>query len=50
MGCGCAVVAFLAACGDLLTFGRRKSVLPTYTGEEFVARFGGSQDAQRPAQ
>lgn len=42
LGCGCAAVAALAACGDLLLAGRRKGALPTYTDEEFVAKFGGN--------
>ncbi|HZL88427.1 MAG TPA: hypothetical protein VFB96_08645 [Pirellulaceae bacterium] len=47
LGCGCATVAFLAAFGDLLLVGCRKGALPTYTDEEFVAKFGGSSDGQR---
>ena len=50
LGCGCAAVAFLAAFGDLWLAGRRKGALPTYTDEEFVAKFGGSPNAQRPLQ
>jgi hypothetical protein len=48
LGCGCAAVAALAAFGDLMLVGRRKGALPTYTDEEFVAKFGGSADAQQP--
>ena len=47
---GCAAVALLAAFGDLLLAGRRKGALPTYTDEEFLAKFGGSPDAQQPSQ
>lgn len=47
LGCGCAVVAGLVAFGDLLLAGRRKGALPTYTDEEFLAKFGGSPDSQR---
>jgi hypothetical protein len=50
LGCGCAAVAFLASFGDLLLAGRRKGALPTYTDEEFVAKFGGTTDAQRLSQ
>jgi hypothetical protein len=49
LGCGCAAIAGLAAFGDLLLSGRRKA-LPTYTDEEFIAKFGGSADAQRTVQ
>jgi hypothetical protein len=48
LGLGCAAVAALAAFGDLLFIGRRTGALPTYTDEEFVAKFGGNADAQRP--
>ena len=47
LGCGCAVVAGFVAFGDLLMAGRRKGALPTYTDEEFLAKFGGSPDSQR---
>jgi hypothetical protein len=50
LGCACAAVAGLAAFGDLLLFGRRKGTLPTYTDEEFIAKFGGSPDGQRTLQ
>ena len=50
LGCGCAVVAGLVAFGDLLLAGKRKGTLPTYTDEEFLAKFGGNPDAQRPVQ
>ena len=47
LGCACALVASLVAFGDLLMAGRRKGALPTYTDEEFLAKFGGSPDSQR---
>jgi len=50
LGCGCAALAALAAFGDLLGAGRRKGALPTYTDEEFLAKFGGSKDAEPPLQ
>jgi hypothetical protein len=43
LGCGCAAVAGLAAFGNLLLPGRRKAALPTYSDEEFLARFGGQK-------
>lgn len=50
LGCGCAAVAFVAAFGDLFMAGRRKGAVPTYTDEEFLAKFGGNLNGQRPAQ
>jgi hypothetical protein len=48
LGCACVVVAFLAAFGGLWLPGKRKSGLPTYTDEEFIAKFGGSSaDSQQ---
>jgi hypothetical protein len=38
------VIALVASCGDLLLGGRRKGALPTYTDEEFIAKFGGSPE------
>ena len=49
LGLGCAAVAALAAFGDLLFFARGKGALPTYTDEEFLAKFGGNADAGPPA-
>jgi hypothetical protein len=43
IGCGCAGVAFLAAFGDALLPRRRKAGLPTYSDEEFIAKFGGNR-------
>jgi hypothetical protein len=48
LGLGCVAVAALVTFGDLLLGGRNKGVLPTYTDEEFLAKFGGNADAQRP--
>src|SRR5262245_51564301 len=48
LGGACAAVAFLAAFGDMLVVRRSKSALPTYTDEEFLARFAGNSDAQQP--
>jgi hypothetical protein len=47
LGFGCAAVAFAVAFGDVLLGGRRKAALPTYTDEEFLAKFGGSPNAQQ---
>ena len=49
LGLGCAAVAALAAFGDLLFSARGKGALPTYTDEEFLAKFGGSAEAKPPA-
>src|SRR5688572_5402971 len=50
LGFGCAVVALLVACSDVWVAERRKGTLPTYSDEEFVAKFGGNLDAQPPSQ
>ena len=49
LGLGCAAVAAAAAFGDLLFSARGKGSLPTFTDEEFLAKFGGSADAKPPA-
>ena len=48
LGLGCAGVALLAAFSDMWLPGRRKNELPTYTDEEFLAKFGGTRDPERP--
>ena len=46
LGLGCAAVAAAAAFGDLLFSARGKGSLPTYSDEEFLAKFGGNPDAK----
>jgi hypothetical protein len=50
LGMGCVAVALAVAFGDLLLAGRSKGALPTYTDEEFLAKFPGNADAQQPLQ
>jgi hypothetical protein len=50
LGLGCVAIAGAVAFGDLLLGSRRKDALPIYTDEEFLAKFGGNADAQRPVQ